>query len=237
MHKQQLNYKMYEQENKYVIEGDDDGGNCEYDFFSQIKNMLNMGENDNNNNTDETMVDDCCLLSKEALSDIHVTLLCGHKFNYMPLYKEVVMQKTTSGLSTNGYYNLSALRTNEIKCPYCRAVQCKVLPFLNYDGVRKLKGVNGPESMCMKARACDHVEVNKKKVSCACKSNAIHVINGVNYCKKHYENKNEKQNQNKDDDNNMKEENGKCGVILKSGKNKGTACTNSSNCRIHKKIT
>ena len=242
------NYKVYNTEpsstsaiNKkyYVIEGvDSEGEDCENDFFNKLKCMTQCNESIENVN-----IDTCCLLTKEALNDIHVTLNCGHKFNYIPLYKEVVIQKTSAGImTTNGFYNSCTLRLNEMKCPYCRRVQDKLLPFFNYDDIKRLRGVNGPESLCMKARMCEHIETSnkrkkkntKKEMSDSCECNAIHVVNGVHYCKKHYEEQ-EKQTQNdfaalvvtenKNED--------ICGVIVKSGKNKGLPCTNSSSCRIH----
>lgn len=237
------NYKVYNTQpcsasviNKkyYIIEGvDAEGDDLENDFFNKLKFMTQCNESIENVN-----IDSCCLLTKEALNDIHVTLNCGHKFNYIPLYKEVVIQKTSAGITSNGYYNSCTLRLNEVKCPYCRSVQDKLLPFLNYDDIKRLRGVNGPESLCMKARMCEYIETankkkkknTKKEISDSCECNAIHLVNGVYYCKKHYDQVN----------------NGSaavfisttvsedvCGVIVKSGKNKGLPCTNSSSCRIH----
>ena len=243
------NHKVYNTEpcsasaiNKkyYVIEGvDSEGEDCENNFFNKLKCIIKC----NGIGGDDVDIDSCCLLTKEALNDIHVTLNCGHKFNYIPLYKEVVIQKTSAGImTTNGFYNSCTLRLNEMKCPYCRRVQDKLLPFFNYDDIKRLRGVNGPESLCMKARMCEHIETSnkrkkkntKKEMSDSCECNAIHVVNGVHYCKKHYEEQ-EKQTQNdfaalvvtenKNED--------ICGVIVKSGKNKGLPCTNSSSCRIH----
>jgi hypothetical protein len=241
------NYKVCTSKKYYIIEGDDvetKTEDFEYDFFNKLKCMTQCNESIENVN-----IDSCCLLTKEALNDIHVTLNCGHKFNYIPLYKEVVIQKTSAGMTTNGYYNSCTLRLNEMKCPYCRRVQDKLLPFLNYDDVKRLRGVNGPESLCMKARMCENIETNqkskkknsKKETSSACECNATHVVNGAYYCKKHYDQekqeKQEKQEQ---------EQSGSaavvilttvsediCGVVIKTGKKKGLPCTSSSKCRIH----
>jgi hypothetical protein len=252
------NYKVYNTEpssasaiNKkyYVIEGvDAEGDDLENDFFNKLKFMTQCNESIENVN-----IDSCCLLTKEALNDIHVTLNCGHKFNYIPLYKEVVIQKTSAGITSNGYYNSCTLRLNEVKCPYCRSVQDKLLPFLNYDDVKRLRGVNGPESLCMKARMCEYIETNqkikkvkkknsKKETSDSCECNAIHVVNGAYYCKKHYEQQQQEQQQEQQE---KKEETSStsmtiesentnvCGVIIKTGKKKGLPCTSSSKCRIH----
>jgi hypothetical protein len=254
-----LNYKVYKGEvvpkKYYVIEGDDEteGQSCEYDFFNKLKCMTqNKCVGDESIN--DVDADNNCLLTKESLNDIHVTLNCGHKFNYIPLYKEVVIQKTSAGMSTNGYYNSSTLRLNELKCPYCRRVQDKLLPFLNYDNIKKLRGVNAPESVCMKSRMCEHVETaskrknTKKKISDSCECNATHVVNGAYYCKKHYEQeKVEKVEKEQLQQEEKKEETSSssttiesesenanmCGVIIKTGKKKGLPCTNSFKCGIH----
>jgi hypothetical protein len=233
------NYKVCTSKKYYIIEGVDDETeteDCEYNFFNKLKCMTQCNESIENVN-----IDSCCLLTKEVLNDIHVTLNCGHKFNYISLYKEVVIQKTSAGMTTNGYYNSCTLRLNEMKCPYCRRVQDKLLPFFNYDDVKRLRGVNGPESLCMKARICEHIETaiikrknSKKKLSDSCECNAIHLVNGVYYCKKHYE---QQQQQMQNDSAALVVTENKnediCGVIVKSGKNKGLPCTNSSSCRIH----
>jgi hypothetical protein len=243
-----FNYKLFKSEvvpkKYYVIEGDDEAESksCENDFFNKLKCMSSgqCAEDDVYN------IDESCLLTKEALDDIHVTLNCGHKFNYIPLYKEVVIQKTSAGMTTNGYYNSCALRLNQVKCPYCRKVQDKLLPFLNYDNIKRLRGVNGPESLCMKVRMCDHIEtannkkknIKKKKLD-SCECNATHVVNGAYYCKKHYEEQllqKQKQQEEKKEETepSFESENANvCGVIIKTGKKKGLPCTNSSKCGIH----
>jgi len=243
-----LNYKIVPK--KYVIEGDDEteGQSCENDFFNKLK-WMTQSQCIRDDSVNDIDTDNNCLLTKEALNDIHVTLNCGHKFNYIPLYKEVVIQKTSAGMTTNGYYNSSTLRLNEMKCPYCRRVQDKLLPFLNYDNIKRLRGVNGPESLCMKSRMCEHVETankrknTKKKISDSCECNAIHTVNGAYYCKKHYEQEKvekvekEQQEEKKETSSSsttIKSENANmCGVIIKTGKKKGLPCTSSSKCRIH----
>lgn len=77
----------------YEIEGD-------LDFFKELKNIrsnhetsssshasvsLNIQDTPNNNNK--------CLITDEPLRKDHITLICSHKFNYVPLFKEVVFQK------------------------------------------------------------------------------------------------------------------------------------------------
>ena len=160
-----------------------------------------------------------------------------------------MIQKTSAGMTTNGYYNSCLLRTNEMKCPYCRRVQDKLLPFLSYENVKKLRGVNAPESLCMKVRVCEykhkHTETikkrkNGKKISESCECNATHVVTGGFYCKKHYEQQLHAQvvqeastSTSTTVASDCDENTTMCGVIIKTGKNKGMPCTSSSKCRIH----
>jgi hypothetical protein len=226
------------QSKNYVIDGDADG-NIECNFFAQLKNMLNHSEPDqndytNNDNTQNENEDNHCLLTKESLQNIHIVLACGHKFNYVPLYREVIAQKTI-GLSSTGYYTSHSLKRNEIKCPYCRNVQNKLLPYLEFDGVKKMVNVNYPAKLSMTSQPCMYsVDINSKKSkkNASCKE----YYNGIHVCKKHYE-----LSLNAPVDTNVSSSSPTsalspsiCGVILRYGKNKGNACPNPSSCRVHK---
>lgn len=90
---------------KYSIEGN-------IDFFKEL--------NEIQNNESDTINDDKneCLLTGEKLRPDSVILLCGHRFNYKPLFTEVVMQKC-SFLPKNiassivaSYVNLSGSNAN-----------------------------------------------------------------------------------------------------------------------------
>lgn len=231
------------QSKNYIIDGDADGV-IEGNFFAQLKNMLNHSEPDehghnNNNDNDNTKNEDednCCLLTKEPLQHIHIVLACGHKFNYVPLYREVIAQKTI-GLSSTGYYTSHSLKRNEIKCPYCRHVQDKLLPYLEYDGVKKMVNVNYPVKLSMTSQPCMYVysASSKKSKKLACKECAVEYYNETYVCKKHYElslktplNTNTAASLSSPTSSQSK-----CGVMLRYGKNKGNPCPNSSSCRIH----
>ena len=45
--------------------------------------------------------DNICLISNDKLEVNYITLGCGHKFNYLDLYNEVVYQKTKKILDNN----------------------------------------------------------------------------------------------------------------------------------------
>ena len=234
------------QSKNYIIDGDE-GGMMECNFFSQLKNMFiecSDHEDDHGNcNTKNTENEDnFCLLTKEPLSHIHITLACGHKFNYVPLYREVIAQKTI-GLSPNGYYTSHSLKRNEIKCPYCRNVQDKLLPYLNYDGVKKIFNVNHPAKLTMTSQPCMYsVNLNSKKCKqkSACKEFATEYHNGICVCKKHYESSLTAPALIVSEETSAPSpspisSSTKCGVILRYGKNKGNPCLNPSSCRVHMK--
>ena len=211
----------------YIIDGDADGV-IEGDFFSQLKNMLSQSEDD----TTVINEDNCCLLTKEPLNSVHIKLSCGHEFNYVPLYREIIAQKTI-GLSPNGYYTSHSLKRNEIKCPYCRNVQDKLLPYIEYDGVKKMAGVNYPAKMSMASQPCTYSANSAKGKKLACKECAVELCNGTYVCKKHYDacisiSSDPVAAVDKED-----EINDVCGVILRYGKNKGNPCSNPSTCRVH----
>ena len=140
----QMNFKFDEDTSSY--------------FYTQLSNILNNKNNEStgnihheniivSNNSDDAVDtndtnnendDNICLITKDKLQPNHITLNCKHKFNYVPLYHEVVNQKHKQ----NNIYETTKLLTNEIKCPYCRAITYKLLPYIPYPSVKVIKNVN-----------------------------------------------------------------------------------------------
>uniref|UniRef100_A0A6C0KXK0 RING-type domain-containing protein n=1 Tax=viral metagenome TaxID=1070528 RepID=A0A6C0KXK0_9ZZZZ len=100
-------------------------------FYETLFKML---DDDEKNETSQNL----CLITNEPLTENYVTLECNHKFNYLPLFNDVKNHKKNfNKLETY------ALRQNEIRCPYCRNTQTKLLPC--YEGINtsmKVIGVN-----------------------------------------------------------------------------------------------
>ena len=110
--------------NKYSIEGN-------IDFFSELYKSLDIEDCEEDNNK--------CLITNQTLTDKSVSLDCGHKFNYLPLYNDLVNHK----LKFNCLEGSSGkLNMNEIRCPYCRKKQSGVLPYYDDLGLKKINGVN-----------------------------------------------------------------------------------------------
>jgi hypothetical protein len=70
---------------EYEIEGD-------VDFFNELKQMSSSTANAVKT-APAPAATPRCLITDEPLRRDHVTLQCGHKFNYVPLFKDVLFQK------------------------------------------------------------------------------------------------------------------------------------------------
>jgi hypothetical protein len=77
----------------------------------------------------------CCLISQQPLVEDYVTMCCGHKFNYQPLFYDILNHKKKFNSMERNH-----LRSSDIRCPYCRNVQKKLLPYI--EGYPKVHGVN-----------------------------------------------------------------------------------------------
>jgi hypothetical protein len=156
---------------KYIIEGG-------IDFYNELNNSGNINNIISLNSPDENI----CLISKEGLNDNFITLPCKHTFNYIPLYKEVILQKILpNSLET------SRLSPHQIRCPYCRLIVNNLLPYIPLNNVEKITNVNYPSNKCMKHLDCEQ----KLKNGNFC-SKSAYKINGKIYCEQHWKIINEK---------------------------------------------
>ena len=96
-------------------------------FYEELYKSLD--KEDKQENTD------CCLISQQPLVDNYVTMCCGHKFNYQPLFYDILNHKKKFNSMERHY-----LKSSDIRCPYCRSVQKKLLPYV--EGYPKVHGVN-----------------------------------------------------------------------------------------------
>lgn len=231
---------------QYCVEND-----LDVDFFEALKKIqesshpstnvnatanTNTNTNDNDNNHAD---DNACLITYQPLNAFHVQLKCGHKFNYEPLYQEVIRQK--GRLGTHSFHQ--PLASHEIKCPYCRSMTNKLLPYIGtspHPVIKRLTGVNAPAHMCMPGVPCS---TNK------CNANAFYEYNEKVYCFRHHQiaikpkpskaartTKAAKAEAN-ETNHVLKTQ---CVAVNQSGKNKGNQCrlnatAGSTMCKIHEK--
>ena len=134
------------------------------DFNSQLYKLL----------SDQNEVDDnVCLITNLPLEHEYITLQCDHKFNYKSIFNEISKQKC--------HYNqleVTRLKKNQIKCPYCRNIQGGLLPYKS--GFLKTKFVNHPEKMQYLPNSCVYPFLSGKKKGEWCGKKC-----SEKYCKNH----------------------------------------------------
>ena len=211
---------------KYTFEDD-----LHVDFFAALKEMQ-TNEVPNTVGAEKEEEEPMCLITGQPLNTIHVKLSCGHPFNYVPLYQEVMRQKGRFGWSN--YHE--KLNMNQVKCPYCRCIANQLLPYIDNNShpvIKRLTGINAPASACMPGTPCAHVN---------CSSNAFCEHNESVYCYKHYQKAlNPKPvARPKVKQTNATNATNRCVAENQSGKNKGNQCklmasSGSMLCKIHAK--
>jgi hypothetical protein len=157
----------------YIIEGN-------FDFYKELYESLD----DLDNNIDEQSAQ-VCLITNVPLTKHFVELECKHKFNYVPLFKDLVNHKTKfSSLDTH------RLKVNEIRCPYCRHKQGSVLPYIEEIGLPKEHGVNWINMELMSTSNIVDLKLGQCCWGNGYECSAIHVLtNGttnIDYCYYHY---------------------------------------------------
>jgi thiol-disulfide isomerase/thioredoxin len=100
------------------------------DFYKLLSDTENEYEKD----------EDLCMITKNKLTDTHIVLDCSHKFNYLPLSKDMYTRMYLS-------HEVKCLRgfplnVNKIECPYCRRITNHILPFLKEEYDVKIYGIN-----------------------------------------------------------------------------------------------
>jgi hypothetical protein len=199
----------------YIIEDN-------FDFFKELSSSNEDVINNDNNSV--------CLLNKEPLDKNAITLECNHTFNFIPLYHEICTQKKYNGLE------VTRLKTNQIKCPYCRHINNKLLPHIKInDSMHYLYGVNSPTNLCMINNQCSYTFKSGKNKNNCCSKPALYCENNY-YCNQHTKHATKKVSNNIIE----KSEIPLCKAILKTGKNKGSNCKcksgeNSDYCKRHNK--
>ena len=143
---------------KYNVEG-------EIDFYAELNKMDNLEHDDTNK----------CLITRLPLVDGFVRMECGHSFNYLPLYNELVQQQKPS---ICGYAKIG-----RITCPFCRHSQQTFLPY--NPSFKLVMGVN----MYPAKLLTQHVKLCQETKPCShdgCIQTAGFTLeSGDNYCQSH----------------------------------------------------
>jgi len=133
--------------NNYIIEGNI---NFYEELYKSIDNIVDDSLEGEENNT--------CLISGEKLIEHFVKLKCGHSFNYLPLYNDIVNHKKKFNFKESGK---SFLSKNQIRCPYCRSVQDGLLPFYPLKNVKQMYGVTENDFEKDHSYYCEYKTINE----------------------------------------------------------------------------
>ena len=105
---------------KYIVEND-------IDFYKHL------------HESDDATETNVCLISGMPLQEKRVKLVCGHKFNYEPLYNDIFNQRYKQYQTSNIYYSNPS---TGIVCPYCRHQQYELLPHYPELKFKLIYGIN-----------------------------------------------------------------------------------------------
>jgi hypothetical protein len=193
----------------YMVEDD-----LDLNFFEALKHMKHPTPEASSAQIQQTHEDEdedaLCLITNEKLNLFHISLQCGHKFNYEPLYQEVLRQKGRTGIINNYHEKIDV---NQIKCPYCRTLTNRLLPCIGqHPVIKRLAGVNSPAHMCMPGVKCS-VE--------SCNANSFYEHNVKPYCLRHYKTVLKTKTKTKTDSSKLQI---RCSAEVQTGENKGKRC-------------
>lgn len=184
-----------------------------------IEDDINFYEQLNKLDTDDED-EELCLLTKMPLDKNKITLPCNHSFNFIPLYKEICIQKTHTSL----YLDIDKVNVDQIKCPYCRQKFNLLLPYIRINkDVKYVYGVNKPEHLCMPFHKCTYIFNNGKQQNIQCSKNGYYEGTDC-YCMTHHTLISKQKLKIKNKNLNKKNTIGKCKCILKTGKRLGEEC-------------
>lgn len=159
---------MQMQGQTYIIEEN-------FDFWNELNNIHSQPVID---------CDNICLITKEPLTQNHLTLPCGHKFNYKPLCKEMVSVKYPQ----SKYSHNLKLTKKQTCCPYCRKVFNTLLPYIPTYNLTLPKYICSSTN-CLDLHNCNYKLKSGKNKGHLCNNKHAFETNKGTYCIKHYADK------------------------------------------------
>lgn len=144
----------------YIIE---DG----FDFWSEV-------------NADVDNDESLCMLTKTPLDENHITLPCGHKFNYTGLVKE-----SASGRAPTRYRSRHFLPAGYTKCPYCRKHHYGLILWIPNHNVNHIVGVTTMSRNALPMQKCTYVKKSGKSKGEQCSSCLAYKTKYGVYCRTH----------------------------------------------------
>jgi hypothetical protein len=122
-----------------------------------------------------------CLITGTPLTEHFIKLECGHTFNYVPLYYDILNHKKKFNTMEN-----KTLKTTQLRCPYCRNIQSNLLPYHKFPGVKQVHGVNYfDEKVIIKHMGCCHNNLDYIVGKCeyeSCPTTSVLLLKENNKC-------------------------------------------------------
>ena len=89
-----------------------------FNFYEELNKTIQASKTTSpqRNNHEENK----CLISGSELSENAITLECGHSFNYIPLFNDLVCYKYPKHQGHYIYSDNLYLKEHELRCPYCK---------------------------------------------------------------------------------------------------------------------
>jgi hypothetical protein len=171
--------------NKYIIEE-------KINFFEELNKSFIKNEIEDNLN-------DICLITNEILKENFITLKCGHKFNYIPLWNQIYQYKFINSIFKD--INSKKIKST-IECPYCRNQENNLLPFYPNLNLKLAYGITSDNEKlklilhnnklvyestihCFNGMCCFVNNVDNENLVCLNKNVLLHEETNNTYCYKH----------------------------------------------------
>jgi sarcosine oxidase delta subunit len=122
-----------------------------FNFYEELNKNLKA------QSSSQRQVKEVCLITGDELDETSITLECGHSFNYLALFNDLFCYKYDKPQGYHSYSDNLNLRDHQIRCPYCRQVQEKILPYHPDIESKRVKGINHPPALSMGKNTCTHV--------------------------------------------------------------------------------
>ena len=139
------------------------------------------------NSTDDSEDISKCLISNMPLENNYITLNCKHQFNYESLFEEIRNQKKIN------YMETKRVSHSQMKCPYCRTITNKILPYFASYNHQLIYGVNSPERYALSIYECEYVFKSGTQKNNTCCKSACKSGFGI-FCNSHYKMMEKKKN-------------------------------------------
>lgn len=145
-----------------------------FDFYKELTQKIETESDTSSNNV--------CLIDGTQLNTTHIKLDCGHTFNYISLLNDIYQEKYHRAKNYSYYsYSHKCLSDNQIRCPYCRNIQNKILPYFPDIYLEKIRGVNVPSIHSMGENKCNYIFITGKNKGGSCNKKCYR-----NKCPQHY---------------------------------------------------